>query len=46
MTVHYILLLICFRTVEQCSIEYSPEAGSCIEPHIGIRETIYKKKLH
>jgi hypothetical protein len=24
-----------FRTVEQCSIEYTPQTGSCIEPHIG-----------
>ena len=23
-----------YRTVEQCSIEYKPETGSCIEPHI------------
>ena len=23
-----------YRTVEQCSIEYEPETGSCIEPHI------------
>jgi len=23
-----------YRTVEQCSIEYNPETGSCIEPHI------------
>ena len=23
-----------YRTVEQCSIEYSPEKGACIEPHI------------
>jgi len=23
-----------YRTVEQCSIEYKPETGACIEPHI------------
>jgi len=23
-----------YKTVEQCSIEYRPETGSCIEPHI------------
>ena len=23
-----------YRTAEQCSIEYKPETGSCIEPHI------------
>ncbi len=23
-----------YRTVEQCSIEYRPETGACIEPHI------------
>ena len=23
-----------YRTVEQCSIEYSPKTGACIEPHI------------
>ena len=23
-----------YRTVEQCSIEYSADTGACIEPHI------------
>nr|ALS04143.1 alkylated DNA repair protein alkB-like protein [Acartia pacifica] len=27
-------LLAGYRTVEQCSIEYTPETGACIEPHI------------
>jgi len=27
-------LLESYRTVEQCSIEYTPDTGACIEPHI------------
>ncbi len=27
-------LLAGYRTVEQCSIEYTPETGSSIDPHI------------
>lgn len=27
-------LLANFQTIEQCSLEYNPEHGACIEPHI------------